>query len=109
MPVFEVARFEVRPDAREEAERAMHEVASQIRRDLPNTFCAAYREAGAPNRYIAFFRRGDDEGTDAFVEALAPLAAGSVDVTRYELVTSTDLAPRHRDGGSARQRRRLGR
>ena len=33
MPVFKLARFQVKPEAREQAERAMHEFASYVRKD----------------------------------------------------------------------------
>ena len=34
MAVFTIARFEIRPEARDEAERAMHDYASYVRQDL---------------------------------------------------------------------------
>lgn len=105
MAVFKVFRFEVLPDARVEAERAMHELAAYIRKELPDSSWTAYRDPHAPTHYISMFRADDaaaDErhrnapGTRAFVAALAPLLRGNVEVTECELVTSSDLQRRHR-------------
>lgn len=105
MAVFKIARFEVLPDARVEAERAMHELAAYVRKELPDASWTAYRDPHAPTHYIAMLRADDpaaDErhrtapGTRAFDAALAPLLRGKVDVTEYQLVTSSDLQRRHR-------------
>ena len=105
MAIFKIARFEVRPDAREQAERAMHDFASYVRKELPDSALATYREAAAPNRFISLIRADNataDErhraapGTKLFADALQPLVVGTVEFTEYELVTSSDLAPRHR-------------
>ncbi|HEY5944794.1 MAG TPA: hypothetical protein VIV40_04855 [Kofleriaceae bacterium] len=106
MAVFKLARFAVRPDAREAAERAMHDFASYVRKELPDSMWTTYRDAKAPNHYVSMIRADNpaaDErhrnaaGTQAFVAALYPLVEGTVEFTEYELVTSSDLAPRHRD------------
>ncbi len=105
MAVFWIERFEVRPDARATAERAMHELAAYVRSQLPDVAWTAYRDPGAPGQYVALGRadnRAADErrrtapGTQAFVAALAPLVVRPIDATEYELVTSSDLAPRRR-------------
>lgn len=95
MAVFQLARFEVRPDARDAAERAMHEHATYVRNELPDAMWTTYRDAQYPTRYIAYFR-ADARAVDAFVAALSPLLVAPADFTELELVTSSDLAPRHR-------------
>ena len=88
MPPIMVARFEVRADARLPAEQILHDFAARVRAD-PDVHWHAWREPGT-NRYLAL---GNAEG---FADALAPHLAGEVTYTPYELVTSTDLARRHR-------------
>jgi quinol monooxygenase YgiN len=105
MAVFKIARFEVRPDARDQAERAMHEFASYVRKELPDSAWTTYRDTHSPNHYVSLIRADDpaaDErhrnapGTQAFVDALYPLLVGNVEFADYELVTSSDLARRHK-------------
>lgn len=107
MAVYTIARFEVRPDARDQAERAMHEFASYVRKELPDSMWTTYRDPRAPTHYISLIRADDPAaddrhrnapGTQAFVTALYPLVVGEVEFTQLELVTSSDLAPRHRPG-----------
>ncbi|HUS30098.1 MAG TPA: hypothetical protein VMZ53_16440 [Kofleriaceae bacterium] len=118
MAVYKLERFEVRPEARDEAERAMHAFAMYVREHLDDSMWTTYRDTSAPNRYIAMTRtndvaadqrHADADGTKAFVATLSALVIGDVESAEYELVTSSDLAPRHRDRGGARGRRRLGR
>jgi len=105
MAVFTIARYEVRPEARADAERAMHEFASYVRRELPASSWTTYREPHDPSRFLSLTRADDvaaDErhrnapGTEAFLAALTPLLSGAIERAEYELVTSSDLAPRHR-------------
>jgi quinol monooxygenase YgiN len=116
MAIYTQARFEVRPDAREAAEQAMHDFASYVRQELADSMWTAYREDGC--RYVALLRANDDaavhrhrasEGTKKFLATMEPLLVAPIELAHMELVTSSDLAPRHRDRGSARYRRRLGR
>jgi hypothetical protein len=86
------ARFEIRADARDPAERALHDLASRVRAKGPETMFTAWREAGA-TRYLALIR--EDEADD-LAKVLAPYIAGELTLTRHELVTSTDLGRRHR-------------
>jgi quinol monooxygenase YgiN len=108
MAVYKLARFEVRPEAREEAERAMHDFASYVRAELDDSMWTTYRDVDAPNRFVSMIRADneaadkrhrDAPGTRKFVAALYPLLAGDVEFTQYELVTSSDLAPRPRKRG----------
>ena len=122
MSVFKIARFEVRADAKDAAERAMFEFATYVRNELPDSAWTTYRDASAPLKYMSLIIANDaaaDErhrmapGTQAFVDALYPLLVGTVELTDYQLVTSSDLARRHRDNergasrsGAGRARRR---
>jgi hypothetical protein len=102
MPVFMIARFEVRADARPVAEQAMHDLATYVRKDLPGVMWSAFR-SGA--HFIATMRAETPAaleqyrsaaGTRAFQATLAPLLVGAIDEQPYDLVTSSDLAPRRR-------------
>jgi quinol monooxygenase YgiN len=105
MPVFKLARYEVRPEARDEAERAMHELASYIRRELRDSSWTTYRDPDAPTHYMSLTiadspaaeqKQQAAAGTKAFLDAMQPLLVGEIDVTAWQLVTSSDLARRRR-------------
>ena len=113
MPLYKTLRFEVRDDAREAAERAMHEFASYVRSELDDSSFTVYRDPQSPVHFLAFVRAATpaaDErhrkapGTQSFMAALAPLLVGSIDERPCELVTSSDLAPRRRPEGRRRPR-----
>ena len=98
MAVYKLARFAVREDAQSVAERAMHDFASYVRNNLPGYQWTTYRETGGPARYVALIRVGDpaEDGvaSKAFDKALGPHLDGPPELTEWELVTSSDLAPR---------------
>lgn len=105
MPVFKLAHFEVRPDAREQAERAMHEFASYVRKELRDSSWTSYRDPDAPTRYLALTiadspaaeeRQRTASGTATFLAALQSLVVGNIEHTNWQLVTSSDLARRRR-------------
>lgn len=105
MAIYQLARFEVRPEACLEVEKAMHALASYVRQELPGSMWTAYREPDAPNRFTAMLRADErtalerhaaSAGVRAFEQALAPVLVGSIETSEWELVTSSDLAPRHR-------------
>jgi quinol monooxygenase YgiN len=91
--------------AREQAERAMHDFANYVRKELDDSSWTTYRDPKAPTRYMSVIiadspaadeRHRKATGTQAFVAALYPLLVGEVEFTHYDLVTSSDLARRHR-------------
>lgn len=103
MPLYELARFEIRPDARAKAERAMHDFASYVRAELPDSSWTTYRDPGAPAHYISITvlanpaarqRHRSAPGTQAFLAALDPILDGALELTECELVTSSDLGRR---------------
>jgi quinol monooxygenase YgiN len=100
MAVYVISRFEVRPDARDAAERAMHEHASFVRQNMPAVMWTAYRDPAAPTRYTALTRAEDPTTAarhrEAFAAALGPHVVGEIEVTGCELVTSSDLQRRRR-------------
>lgn len=115
MAVFTIARFEIRPDARAAAERAMHALATYVRNELPGSSWTTYRDPHAPTRYIAMTRADDPAadarhhdapGTRAFFAALGPLLIDDVERSEYELVTSSDLQRRSRSPQARRGARR---
>jgi quinol monooxygenase YgiN len=107
MAVYTIARFEVRPDARLDAERAMFELASYVRAELADSSWTAFKDPANPGHYLAMIRADDARaverhraapGTQAFLAALAPLLVGAMTFTQCELVTSSDLARRPAKG-----------
>lgn len=58
MAVFTIARFEIRPEARDQAERAMHAYASYVRSELPGSMWTAYRDPHAPAHYACALADG---------------------------------------------------
>ena len=100
MAVYAIARYEVRPDARDAAERAMHDHASFVRRELPDVSWTAYRDPAAPTRYTAVTHATTSAASErhrtAFLAAFAPHVVGDIELTGAELVTSSDLQRRHR-------------
>jgi hypothetical protein len=114
MALYHIEQFEVRADARDAAERAMHDYATYVRAELPDSSWTTYRDPHRPTRYMAIMRsttavaeerQRSAPGTHAFTTALRDLLAGAVDTAYYELVTSSDLAPRHRERGPGGRRR----
>jgi hypothetical protein len=113
MAVYTIARFEIRPEARDQAERAMHAYASYVRQELPGSTWTAYRDPHAPAHHIAMIRADDAAadarrraapGTQAFDATLATLLIGPVSVTECALVTSSDLQRRVPTEPRARRR-----
>src|SRR5437764_942324 len=95
MIALRLARFAVRAEAREPAERAMHELATRVRATLPNTNLSIYRSE--PLHYLAVIRSEEHTGeVAALTGAMAPFLDGRLEVTDCELVTSSDLHRRHR-------------
>jgi quinol monooxygenase YgiN len=98
MPIFKIARFEVRPEARDAVEQAMKEFAAHVAFELPGTSWRTYREPGESHHYISLIADDDEEaarrhrespGTKKFVEALYPNVIGEVVFTEYEAVASS--------------------
>jgi hypothetical protein len=100
MAAYAIARYEIRSDAHDAAERAMHDHASFVRRELPDVTWTAYRDPAAPTRYLAMTRAesraGDERHRQALAAALGPFLVGEIESTGCELVTSSDLQRRHR-------------
>ena len=97
MAVYQIAHFDAKPDAVNDLERTLHDHASFVRQQLPGTYFTVYRDAATPTRYLAVTR--SEKPTPelaAFAQALAPYLAGAIASSEYQLVTSSDLAPRHR-------------
>lgn len=105
MAVFEIALFKVRNDAHLDAERAMHAFATFVRTELPQAAWNAYRDAQDPGTYIAVSRADSpaageavhaSAGARTFTAAIEPLLVGEIERSEYQLVTSSDLARRHK-------------
>jgi quinol monooxygenase YgiN len=103
MAVYTLARYEVTAEARTDAERAMHELATYVRKELPGASWTIYRDPQRPTHYTSFVRADSpaaeerfhaSAGAKAFIAALTPLLAAPIETSYCELVTSSDLAPR---------------
>lgn len=98
MAVYTLVRFEVRPEARLDAERSMHDHASFVRANLPDVMWTAYREGST--HYVALIRADTASAAEhertAMVTALRPHVSGELEAAQLELVTSSDLQRRHR-------------
>jgi len=98
MPTFKIARFEVRPEARLEVERAIREFALYVGLELEESSWVTYRERANPNRYVSLIsaqdeaaeaRQRSDQGTADFTRILHPRLVGEVDLSEYVLVASS--------------------
>ena len=102
MPIFKIARFEIRPEARLEVERAIREFALYVGLELEDSSWVTYRERENPNRYVSLISSSDaeadslqrtDQGTADFARILHPRLLGQIDLEEYELVASSRGGP----------------
>lgn len=100
MPLYKYARFDVRDEARVDAERIMRELADRIRKELPGYSWTTYRDPASPSSFTSWIRaddaRADERGDKLVREIVEPLATHGIVMTDCELVTSSDLQRRHR-------------
>jgi quinol monooxygenase YgiN len=115
MAVYKLVRYAIRADARLDAERAMHAFASYVRAELADSSWTAFRDPARPTHFLSTTRdehaaadelRRSSPGHQAFVAAITPLLDGGIEEMELELVTSSDLAPRHKPGAKPGRRRR---
>jgi len=98
MPILRIARFEVRPDARDEVERAMRDFALYVGLELEDSTWTTYRDRRYPGRYVAVISADDLDaaehqrtasGSVHFARVLAPRLVGEVETRDYELVATS--------------------
>lgn len=98
MPIFKIARYEIRSEARVEVERAIREFALYVGLELEDSSWVTYRERANPNRYVSLIvaedeeaegRHRTDQGTADFTRILHPRLVGDVEVSEYVLVASS--------------------
>ena len=98
MPIHKLARYEVRPEARPEVERAIQEFAAYVKAELRDSTWTTYRDRQNPNRYVTLIwaeneaadeRHRNAPGTKRFVEVLYPRLVGQVEFTDYELLATS--------------------
>jgi hypothetical protein len=92
MPFVKMARIDVRPEARAEAEAAMHAIATEVRAKLPDAAWTTYRAA---DHYMVILV-AKQPNASLFEDRLQSFAAAPITVDEYQLVTSSDLARRRR-------------
>ena len=97
--IFKIARFEVRPDKLEVAEKAIREFAEYVAAHLEGSDWATYREKDNPNAFLSIISIVDQKsedwhrrapGTKRFVDALYPTLVSEVQFTDYELVATSE-------------------
>lgn len=97
--VVKLARYEVRPEAREGVEAAMHEFATYVREELPDGSWATFQEIDDPNRFVSLIvvdspeadlRHQRAPGTRRFVEKLYPNVVGEVEFTEYRRLADSE-------------------
>jgi len=98
MPVFKIARFAVRPDARADVERAMREFALYVGLELEDSSWTTYRDRRNPNVYVTFISADDDDaaehqrtagGSVHFARTLATRLLTDIETREYELVATS--------------------
>ena len=102
MPVFKIARFAVRPDARDEVERAMREFALFVGLELEDSSWTTYRDRRNPNAYVTLITAEDADavehqrtagGSVQFARVLGPRLLTEVETREYELVATSRGGP----------------
>ena len=98
MPIIKIARYEIRPEARDEVERAIREFALYVGLELEESSWVTYRDRDNPNCYVSLISSADeaadsrqrtDQGTADFTRILHPRLVGEVDLSEYVLVASS--------------------
>lgn len=102
MPIFKIARYEIRPEGRAEVERAIREFALYVGLELEDSSWVTYRDRSNPNRYVSIISAADeeaetrqrtDQGTADFTRILHPRLVGEVEISEYVLVASSRGGP----------------
>ena len=98
MPVFKIARFAVRPDARADVEKAMREFALYVGLELEDSSWTTYRDRRNPNVYVTLISADDEDaaehqrtagGSVQFARTLASRLLTDVETREYELVATS--------------------
>jgi quinol monooxygenase YgiN len=99
MPIYQTARFKVRPEARARCEQAIREFIAYIRANEPGTLrYTSLQERDDPTSFMHFFvfedeaareRHASSEGVRRFTAVLYPETLAPVDFTEYTVVAST--------------------
>jgi len=98
MPVFKIARFAVRPDARDEVERAMRDFALYVGLELEASSWTVYRDRRNPNIYVTLISAEDIDaaehqrtagGSVHFARVLSSRLLTDVETREYELVATS--------------------
>jgi quinol monooxygenase YgiN len=99
MTIYQTARFQVRPEALEQCERAIREFVAYMQEHEPGTLLyTSLQEREDPARFLHFFLFRDETARDThrhseavrrFTEVLYPHTLAPVEFTEYTLVAST--------------------
>jgi quinol monooxygenase YgiN len=99
MPIYQTARFQVRPEAVERAEEANHEFVNYILGHEPGTLVyTVHQQEHDPTLFLSFMIFQDEaareqhrgsEGVRRFTEVLYPELLAPVEFTEYTVVAST--------------------
>ena len=98
MPVFRIARFAVRPDARDDVERAMREFALYVGLELEDSSWTVYRDRRNPSSYVTLIAADDSDaaehqrtagGSVQFARVLSSRLLTDVEIREYELIATS--------------------
>ena len=99
MPIYQTARFKVRPEARERCEQAIREFVAYIKEREPGTLVyTSVQEQDDPTSFLHFFifenaaareRHRNSDGVRRFTDVLYPETIAGVEFTEHAVVAST--------------------
>ncbi len=99
MTIFMTARFQIKPEAREQVAVAIADFIDYIRANEPRTLnYMSLQDKSDPTRFVHFFAFADTEarekhshsaGTQAFTAILYPECVAPVEFTEYVVVATT--------------------
>ncbi len=99
MPIFQTARFKVKPESREKCEQAVREFIEYIKANEPGTLrYSSLQQADDPTMFMHFFIFADEaargkhrtsEGVKRFTSVLYPETIDGVEFAEYAMVATT--------------------
>ncbi len=102
MPIYQTARFQVRPEALARCEAAIRDFVDHVRNREPGTLLyISLQDAGNPTNFLHYFIFQDEEAREEhahseevkrFTEALYPQTLAPVEFTEYVVFASTRRA-----------------
>jgi len=98
MPIFQIAEYEVKPDAVDRVKQAVHEFVHYVETNEPGTLLySAWQQQDSPTHFTHLFVFEDDDAKDthsqskavkSFESVYSPALVGRVKFTNYEQITT---------------------